>query len=156
MTRRGWIGAILVGAGVLAVGVIAYLDGKSSAAVTPTPQPKKPIWSQLTGVQNGSAYLVTLPANATFAFSDNNADPALPSLIAAMQQQAQGGLLGSLQQFTAGTPPPTDYPADGLGNAGYRVTGVNASPGTLDMQVGAVGSPYPPATVWVISGFTNA
>ena len=122
--RMAWAAglAALVAAGI---GTALYYGSKSaSAAPSPAPIPSGTTWTRLTPVQSGNAYVVNIPANATFAVSVPGSDPQLANLVATLNQDVTAGTVGSPQAYQNGFAPPASYPQDGLGTTAYRAVGV--------------------------------
>jgi len=116
-----------------AVGTAIYFGEKSAkASTTPTPAPipapsgTTPVWTQLQPVTSGSAYVVNIPAGATFEVSIPSTDPQAANVVAALNTFANNGTVTGAQAYQVGTPLPAGFPADGLGTAAYRAVGVAA------------------------------
>jgi hypothetical protein len=159
-SRLGWIIA-LGGAVAAAVGAAVYFGDKKPAAAAPpaAPTTQVPVWTQLSPVANPNlpgTYMVTVPANATFAFADLASDPNLGQIVAGLNAAIQAGTVVTPQTYQAGATPPAGWPADGFGANGYRASGVANTTFSLSLGPLSGTNPTNPPAVWIVSGFTNA
>lgn len=158
--HRAAIIASVAAVGAAAAAIAVVLTSKSASASTPSapvaPSGQVPVWTQLTPQGAAGAYYVTVPAGASFAFSDPAGDPNLTNIVAGLNQAATNGTVAGTAAYQAGSAPPSFWPPDGMGSNAYRASGVAQQ--TFNLSLGPLSSTSPSSgpQVWVATAFAPA